>query len=162
MPVLTAGGLIFATVGQGGIGRGAVAVRPGSADGSRKPEVVWEASKHIPYVPTPVAVGRHLFLLSDGGLLSCLRASDGERLWELERGPGEAYSSLVAVNGVLYALSRKGILMTARAGEKYEPLGQLDLGEACQTTPAVAGGRLIVRTNTKLIGIGGPPSSAKP
>jgi outer membrane protein assembly factor BamB len=161
MPVLADGGLIFATVGQAGTGRGAVAVRPGSADGSKKPEVVWEASNRIPYVPTPVAIGRHLYVLSDGGLLSCVRAADGERVWE-ERGPGEAYSSLVAVNGVLYAVSRKGVLMTARAGEKFEPLGQLNLGEGCQTTPAVAAGRLIVRTDTKLIAIGNPPSAVKP
>ena len=67
MPVLADGGLIFATVGQGGNGRGAVAVRPGSADGSKKPELVWEASNRIPYVPTPVAIGRHLYVLSDGG-----------------------------------------------------------------------------------------------
>ena len=66
------------------------------------------------------------------------------------------------MNGVLYAVSRKGVLMTARAGEKFEPLGQLNLGEGCQTTPAVAAGRLIVRTDTKLIAIGSPPSAAKP
>jgi outer membrane protein assembly factor BamB len=138
-----------------------VAVRPGSSDGKRKPELVWEASNRIPYVPTPVAIGPHLFVLNDAGLLSCVRASDGEQIWE-ERGPGKAYGSLVAVNGILYALGRDGTLMTARAGNKFEELGRMTLGEECQTTPAVAGGRLIVRTNTKLIGIGRAPSAEKP
>jgi outer membrane protein assembly factor BamB len=83
-------------------------------------------------------------------------------VWD-ERGPGKAYGSPVCVNGRLYAISRDGNLMVATTGSKFESLGELSLGEGCQTTPGVAGGRLIVRTNTKLIAIGGAaPSVAKP
>ncbi|MGI8604340.1 MAG: PQQ-binding-like beta-propeller repeat protein [Verrucomicrobiales bacterium] len=154
-------GIIVATVGQGGAGRGAVAVKAGSSDGKVKPEVVWEASSRIPYVPTAVAFGPNLYFLGDGGILSCVKSATGEHVWD-ERGPGKAYSSPICINGLLYTLSRDGKLLVARAGEKFEPLGELALGEECQTTPAVAAGRLIVRTNTKLIGIGGAPSAEKP
>lgn len=160
-PVVGEGGVIFATTGQGGAGRGAVAVTAGSADGSVAPAMVWEANNRIPYVPTPVAVGPHLFFLNDGGILSCVRAGDGEHLWD-ERGPGKAYSSLISVNGRLIAVGRDGTVMMARAAETFEPLGTLALGEECQTTPAVAGGRLIIRTNTKLHALGSAPSPAKP
>lgn len=156
-----ADGLIFASVGQGGNGRGAVAVKPGSSDGSVKPEVVWEAGNRLPYVPTPVAVGPRLFILNDGGIISCVRASDGERLWE-ERGPGKAYSSPVCISGRLYLISRDGRLMTVGAGEKFEVLGELELGEECQTTPAVAGGRLIIRTDSQLLALGGASGDPRP
>jgi len=153
MPVAV-DGLVFASVGQGGNGQGAVAVRPGSPDGKIKPELVWEATNRVPYVPTPVAVGPHLFVMNDGGILSCVRAADGQRLWE-ERGPGKAYSSLICANHTLYALSRDGVLMTLKASETFQPLGQLKLGEECHTTPAIIDGRLIVRTNTKLLSLSG-------
>ena len=157
-----ADGVIFASVGQGGNGMSCVAVRPGSADGRTKPELAWEQSKRIPYVPTPVAVGPNFYYLTDGGLVSCVKASSGDKPWADERGPGAAYSSPVCVNGRLVLLSRDGTLMTCTAGEKFEALGRMSLGEECQTTPAVADGRLIVRTNTRLIAIGGGTSSAKP
>jgi outer membrane protein assembly factor BamB len=160
-PTVAADGVIFASTGQGGAGRGAVAVKAGSADGRTKPVLAWEAGNRIPYVPTPVAVGPHFYFLNDGGILSCVRTSDGERLWE-ERGPGKAYSSLVCLNGVLVAVGRDGTVMTARATTTHEPLGTLALGEECQTTPAVAGGRLLIRTNTKLHAFGGAPSTATP
>lgn len=160
-PAVAPDGVIFAATGQGGAGRGAVAVKAGSADGATKPTLAWEASNRIPYVPTPVAVGDHFYFLNDGGILSCVRSSDGERIWE-ERGPGKAYSSLVCLNGVLVAVGRDGMVMTARAATTFEPLGTLALGEECQTTPAVAAGRLLIRTNTKLHAFGSAPSTPAP
>lgn len=160
-PVVAADGVIFATTGQGGNGRGAVAVKPGSADGSVKPALAWEAANRIPYVPTPVAVGGHFYFLNDGGILSCVRTSDGERVWE-ERGPGKAYGSLVSLNGVLVAVGRDGTVMTVRAADTFQPLGTLALGEECQTTPAVAAGKLLIRTTTKLHAFGGTASAGAP
>ena len=136
-------------------------MRPGSGDGTVKPELVWESSSRIPYVPTAVAVNGNLYFVSDSGIFNCIKAATGERVWDA-RGPGTAYSSPVCINGRLYAISRDGKLMAAKAGEKFEPLGECSLGEGCQTTPAVAGGRLIVRTNSKLVAIGGAASSEKP
>lgn len=158
-PVVAADGVIFASTGQGGSGRGAVAVKAGSADGKTKPSLAWDASNRIPYVPTPVAVGAHFYFLNDGGILSCVRSSDGKRLWE-ERGPGKAYSSLVCVNGLLLAVGRDGTVMQVRAAETFEPVGTFKLGEECQTTPAVAAGRLVIRTNTKLHAFGGQSPAA--
>jgi len=160
-PVVAADGVIFASTGQGGAGRGAVAVKAGSSDGRTAPVLAWEASNRIPYVPSGVAVGPHFYFLNDAGILSCVRSGDGKRLWE-ERGPGKAYSSLVCLNGILVAVGRDGTVMTMRAAATHQPLGTLALGEECQTTPAIAGGRLLIRTNTKLHAFGGTPSTATP
>jgi outer membrane protein assembly factor BamB len=160
-PVVAEDGVIFATTGQGGNGRGAVAVKAGSADGTVAPTLAWEAGNRIPYVPTPVAVGPHFYFLNDGGILSCVRTSDGKRVWE-ERGPGKAYSSLVSLNGFLVAVGRDGTVMTARAADRFEPIGTLALGQECQTTPAVAAGKLLIRTNTKLHAFGGTPPATVP
>lgn len=160
-PVISADGVIFATTGQGGSGRGGVGVRPGSADGKTQPTLAWEMTNRIPYVPTAVAVGDHFYFLNDGGILSCVRSSDGERVWE-ERGPGKAYSSLICLNGVLIAVGRDGTVATVRATPIYQPLGTLALEEECQTTPGLAAGRLLIRTTTQLHALGGGPSKARP
>jgi hypothetical protein len=118
-------------------------------------------TNRIPYVPTSVAVGDHFYFLNDGGILSCIRSSDGERVWE-ERGPGKAYSSLICLNDVLIAVGRDGTVATVRATPIYQPLGTLALEEECQTTPGLAAGRLLIRTTTQLHALGGGPSKAIP
>ncbi len=155
-------GLIFASVGQGGNGQGSVAVKPGSADGKRKAETVYSPSSKIPYVPTPVAVGKRLFLLKDGGLLSCMNAANGEVLWD-ERVTTPVYSSPVCVGGRIICLSRTGEVATVAADDKFTLLGKSTLNEECQATPVVAGGKLIFRTATRLIALApGPGTEVKP
>ena len=71
-----------------------IAVRPGPAKangpgGASPPpggavEEAWRVSgRGLPYVPTPVVKGDLVFLLSDGGVATCLRASTGQMVWTL-------------------------------------------------------------------------------
>ena len=41
------------------------------------------------------------------------------------------------------------------AKDKFEQLGMTPLGELCYTTPAVANGRMYIRTHSHLISLGG-------
>jgi outer membrane protein assembly factor BamB len=156
-----ADGVLFASVGQGGTGRGAIAIEPGSVDGKTPPKTLWDVDKRIPYVPTPVVHGKRLFFMGDGGIMTCLDPHSGKTLWE-ERVTTPVYSSPVCLNGHIYGLNRKGELFVVKASETFEKLGELPLGEGSQATPSVAGGRLIVRTDTHLMALGGTASAAKP
>ncbi len=147
-------GLIVGTCGVGGSGRRLVAVRPGSRDG-RKPQLAYELKKNVPYVPTPIAVGDLLFTLAENGTVTCVRAATGERVWQGRLG-GRFYGSFVHVDGRLYAISRKGEVFVIAASEKFELLGRTPLGEPSQATPAVAGGRMFLRTFSHLFCIGAP------
>jgi hypothetical protein len=40
----------------------------------------------------------------------------------------------------------KGEMVVVKAADTFELLGRNDLGEKCQATPAVAGGRMFLRT----------------
>jgi len=151
-PVVAAG-LVFAGCGQGGIGRDFIAVRPSSKADGTKPEIAYRLKKSIPYVPTPVAKDGLLFVCSDRGIVTCLRAATGKPVWQ-EQLHDNFYSSPILVGDRIYFLSKKGTAHVFRAGETFEPLGKTDLGEGTFATPAVAGGRMYVRTFTHLMSLG--------
>lgn len=149
-PVIT-GDIIFVTCGSGGGGKDSLAVR--LKDGN-KPEVLFKIRKRIPYVPTGVGYEGFLFDLTDSGDLVCLQAEDGKVLWD-EPVTRPAYSSPVIINGYIYCISREGLLGVAKASNMFTKISSHQFPESVDATPAVAGGRLYVRTTNRLISIGG-------
>ncbi|HEX5175625.1 MAG TPA: PQQ-binding-like beta-propeller repeat protein [Chthoniobacteraceae bacterium] len=150
-PIVTPGGLIIAQCGEGRAESFVYAVRP-PHDG-KPPEKVYEVVRTGGYVPTPIAVGEYLFLWKEDGLVTCLRSGTNEQIWS-ERVQGPFYSSPVCVNNHLYNLTRKGDLVVLKAGDKFEEVARIPLGEGSHATPAVAGGRMFLRTFSHLISVG--------
>ena len=148
-------GIIFGSCGQGGRGVQTVAVRPGSKEKNVEPKVAYTLGKpSAVYVPTPLVKGDLIFLWSDARTVTCLRVWTGEEVWSEEVG-GSYYGSPVCVNDRLYCISKKGEVVVIAASEKFELLAKNPLGEKSYATPAVAGGRMYLRTYTHLISIGG-------
>jgi len=142
---VVAGDLVLATCGTGGKGKHVIAIRPPTANGG-KPEVTWKVTKDAPYVPTPVVHGGRVFLWTDSGVVSCVRADTGEHVWHERVGGGTYYASPIVVGQRLYNTSVKGEMVVLAAGDRYTLLARNNLGEKCQATPAVAGGRMFLRT----------------
>ncbi|MGI8980972.1 MAG: PQQ-binding-like beta-propeller repeat protein [Pirellulaceae bacterium] len=148
-PVLVAG-LVIATTGQGGgSGNTAVALKPGP-----KPEVIYEIRTAAPYVPTPVVRGNLLFLWSDAGVVSCIKSESGESVWTQKVG-SKCYGSPVRVGDKLFCVEDDGKVYCLSASEKFQRLGMYDLKEDSRTVPAIAGGKMYVRTFSHLYSIGG-------
>ncbi|MFP4055687.1 MAG: PQQ-binding-like beta-propeller repeat protein [Candidatus Brocadiia bacterium] len=145
---VVASGLIVGTCGVGGSGRRFVAVRPGP-----KPELVYEFRRRVPYVPTPVTRGDLLFLCTDSGTATCLRAPTGEVVWQESLGE-KFYGSFVRVGDRLYIMSRKGSVYVLAASEKFELLAKNPLGEGSFATPVVVDGKMFLRTFSHLMSIG--------
>ncbi|MBX3411724.1 MAG: PQQ-binding-like beta-propeller repeat protein [Pirellulales bacterium] len=149
-----AAGLIFGSCGSGGGGNYVVAVKPGTADGKVQPAEAYRIDKSAPYVPTGLVHGDRVFLWADNGVVTCINAADGEVVWRKRVG-GNFSGSPICVNDRLYCVSDDGEVMVLRAGEEFEELGKIPLGEECRSTPAVADGRLYIRTVSQLFSIGG-------
>jgi len=147
------GGLVLGQCGEGGISLHIVAVRPPAKAGG-KAEVAWKIAKPPAYVPMAVAKGDLVFLWGDAGTVLCVRAAGGEEVWR-EKVGGNFFGSPVCVGGRLYCISTKGEVVVVAAAEKYELLGRNPLGEKSHATPAVAGGRMYLRTWSHLFSIGG-------
>ncbi len=152
-PVI-AGDLLIGACGKGSAGKQLVAVRAGSGGNSKRPEVVYIcAGKSAPYVPTSLAKDGLLFTFHDQGDVSCLRIDTGEVLW-CEKPGGKFYGSPIWVNGLLYCINRQGNVLVIKAAPTYELLATNSLGEKSQATPAVADGKMYLRTYSHLISIG--------
>ncbi len=119
-----------------------VALRPGP-DGSM--QEVWRLEKTVPHIPTVLAVGGRAYLWSDQGIVSCVQLTDGQVLWQ-ERAGRDTFGSPVAVGGKLFCVDKSGTVTVLALGDRFELLGKNELGELCQSTPAVAGGRMFIRT----------------
>ncbi len=152
-PVI-ASGLIFGCCGTGGVGRQMIAVRPGNPATGVESEVVYEVKGSLPYVCTPVAYGDLLFAWFDRGVVTCLDAPTGEIIWR-ERIGGEYFGSPVRVGDRLYCISREGEMVVLAASRQFRELGRIDLEERSNSTPAVAGGVMYIRTVAHLMAIGG-------
>lgn len=148
-PVI-AEGLILGSCGSGGGGNFVVAVQPGS-----RPSLKYKVDRNANYVPTPVVFNGLVFLVSDKGIASCVNARSGEVLWR-ERLKGEYWASPICVNGRIYAINSAGHVTVFDATNRFEKVGEADLGEKCHSTPAVSGGRMFLRTVSHLMSVGGP------
>jgi len=147
-------GTVIATCGRGGRGVRLAVVKP-SVEGRAyaAPEVYGLDSRIVPYVPTSVVYDGLLFTFHDGGTVSCLRSGTGEVLWS-EKPAGRFYGSPVCVNGVLYCITIDGDVVVLEASARYKRLAVNPLGQKSHATPAVAAGRMYLRTLSHLISIG--------
>ena len=154
-----AGGLIFASCGSGGGGNYMLAIRPPSEPGGRA-EIAYRIDRGAPYVPAPLAYRDRLFLVADGGVVTCLIPETGEIVWQ-SRIRDDFFGSPIGINGLVYVMSRGGYLHVFRAGDEFDLLASVDLGEESHSTPAVSGGKMYLRTVEHLISIGGDVVSSR-
>jgi outer membrane protein assembly factor BamB len=152
-PVL-AGDLVLGSCGWLGVRQEVVAVRLPADGPEGKPQEVYRIDRAAPLCTTPLVVGELLFLWSDSGMVTCADSRTGEVHWR-ERVPGSYYSSPVCVGQGLYNISRDGEIVVVAAAKRFELLARNPLGEGSHASPAVAGGRLYLRTFSHLISLGG-------
>jgi outer membrane protein assembly factor BamB len=121
-----------------------LALRPGKSN----LEIVWKETRGLPYVPSPLFYGGLVYVVKDGGMVSCFDARTGKAHYQQERlGPtGSYYSSPVAADGKIYLISVTGKVTVLAAGDRPVVLRKSDLGERCVTTPAIVDDAIYVRT----------------
>jgi hypothetical protein len=140
--------LVFATGGYPA--RTRMAVRTTGSGNVTDTHIVWSSKKAVSYVPSPIFYDNHIYTIVDNGVVYCLDAADGHIVWEKRIG-GRHRASLVFVDGKLLATNDKGVTTVFRATpEGYEQIAANDLGEFCYATPAVADGRMYIRTENHL------------
>jgi outer membrane protein assembly factor BamB len=142
-------GMLFATSGRDGP---TIAVRPGGRGDVTESHVAWSQARGAPYVCSPVAYSQELYVHTEGGILRCYDARSG-KLHYAERLPGRFTASSVAGDGKVYVTNEDGATMVVRAGPEFELLAENRLEEYTLASPAIARGRLYVRTEKRLYAI---------
>ena len=122
-----------------------VAIRRQGAQGV--PTIEWKITKGLPYVPSPLAYERRLWLVKNGGIVSCLDAVSGKAFFMEERlgAQGDYHASPVAAAGRVYFVSQQGVITVVRSSDQLEILARNDLQDSVLATPALAENRILIR-----------------
>jgi outer membrane protein assembly factor BamB len=135
-----------------------MAVKPGGRGDITHTHVLWTQNKMLPYVPSPLYCKGYLFLIKNGGLLACLDARTGQPT-KNERvfGTSSYYASPVAGDGKIYLVSQRGEFSVVTAEPQWRLLHRARFDEEVFATPAIADGRIYLRTAGHLycFGLGG-------
>ena len=107
------------------------------------------------YLPTPVIYGGGVYALSDKGIFSRYDAKTGKLTYKsrIHRTARNFTSSPWAYNRMIFCINEEGHTFVIRAGEEFELLGINALEGFTLATPAIAGDRLLIRTQNKLYSI---------
>jgi outer membrane protein assembly factor BamB len=130
-----------------------LAVRPGGRGDVSATHVLWRAPGGGSYVSSLVYYDGLLYLTNDIGVLTCADAKTGARVWQA-RLDGVFFASPVGADGKVYFVSETGETIVVRAGRTPEILARNDLGERLVASPAIAGGRIFLRSDARLFAIG--------
>ena len=148
-------GFYFCTFGTGG---GVKEVAALDLQSGKPQPVNFDIPKGLPYVPSPLVIGEHMYLLGDGGILRCVEQKTGKVIYEerLEgtKGSAKFFSSPVAGDGKIFCASQQGDLIVVKAGPKFEKLGVSALDGAVNSVPAIGDKRLFIRTANSLYCLG--------
>jgi len=151
--LVTGRGLVFATAGSQA--KVALALRPGPGAGDASSRVAWKHTKGTAYVTSPIFYNGYLYLVSDGGIMTCLDPATGTVLYDNGRLPVPATvrSSAVAFGGKILLTSEDGDTFVIRAGPVHEVLGTNSIGEPVWASLALARGMVCIRGDRHLFGI---------
>ena len=130
-----------------------MALRPGGRGDVTKTHIEWVASSGASYVPSIVYYDGLLYMTNEVGVVTCADARTGERVWR-HRLDGIFFASPVAADGKIYMVSETGETFVLRAGRTPEVLATNDLGERFLASPAIAGGRIFLRSDGTLFAVG--------
>lgn len=131
-----------------------MAIRPGGRGDVTETHVVWRKKNEGPYVPSPLCVGDDLFTVGDNGFASCYDARSGKLIWR-ERLGGNFSSSPVFADGNIYVISEWGETVVFAASRDFNLVSRNPLDEPTLASLAVSDGRIFIRTEKNLYGIGG-------
>jgi outer membrane protein assembly factor BamB len=111
--------------------------------------VRWTLNRGAPHTPSPLVVGDELYLVSDGGIATCVDAQTGEVHWT-ERLGGKYSASPLFADGKIYIQAEEGEGIVIRPGLEYTEVARNKLEGRTFASYAVLDSSLLIRTEKQL------------
>lgn len=140
-------------------GNGLLALKPGGRGDMTETSLLWKYQRAVPQLPSTLLYQNVLYMINDGGVLSTFHPRTGALLKQMRlRGAVDHYyASPVAGDDKVFIVSQGGIVSVLKAGGEAEVLAVNELEDECYATPAIADGRIYVRTRSALYCFGKKP-----
>jgi outer membrane protein assembly factor BamB len=147
-------GVDFTVLGENAAEQAILAVRGGGEGDVTNSHLLWtHKTKYTDHIVSPLVADGRMLLIKEGGISTVFETNRGTPL----RGPvrvgagGSYFASPVLGDGKIYLAGENGTVIVLRNSANYEELARNDLGESILATPALADGRLFIRTRTRLL-----------
>ena len=156
-------GLVYICAGRGDMAL--LAVRPDGTGDVTNTHLAWNTGNSVPRFSSQLVIGERLYMINDTGVISCLNALDGSKVWT-KRHAGEYWASPLycvgkadaagngASNGNIYFLSKEGTVLIVAAKDEFELVAEKQFPAGFNASPAVVGDSLLLRSFTHLYRIG--------
>lgn len=121
-----------------------------SKDG--EPVLAWEHAKGVPECPTPIVIEGRIYMVRNGGLVTCLDSMNGQVQFQdhLASG-GPYYASPVYGAGKIYFASSRGVVTIVDIqASTPKVVSKSDLGEGIYATPALCRAGVVLRSEGHL------------
>ena len=127
---------------------GLFALRAPGAGDITATHVAWKKTKGVAGISSPLFYEGRVYVVQDGGRMTCWDAKSGKVHYEQERlgADGEYYASPIAAHGHVYVASTRGMVTVLATGDSLEVKARNKLGERIMATPAIANDAIYVRT----------------
>ena len=131
-----------------------LAIKPGGSGDVTQSALAWRTEEGMPDVCSPVADAKRVLLVKSSGDMSCFGTADGKKLWEKNFDCSFSASPILAGKYV-YLCGQDGRTRVIELGDAaYKQVGEGDVGEPINVTPAFGDGRIYIRGSKHLFCIG--------
>lgn len=114
-------------------------------------DVAWVVAKGGLGMASPLLYEGHLYVIEQGGFLSCYDARTGKSVYrERLTGARGFTSSPWAADGKVFCIDQDGTTFVVKAGDKFGLLGKNKINEMCWSSPAAGSDALFLRGSEHL------------
>ena len=136
----------------------ALAVKAGGEGDVTNTHTIWKTTtKYTDHIVSPHVYSGRMLLIKGGGISTVYDSDSGEQLRGAKRiqNTCEYFASPVFGDDKIYVAGENGVVVVLKNNTNYSILSKNDMGDAILGTPAIADGRIFIRTRTKLFCIAG-------
>ena len=142
-------GLVYAIGGLRDGHYALYAIRPDGRGQLGDEHLAWVRTETIPQVPSPLLMGKQLFLIKDSGIATCLNAISGEQLWQKRLG-GNYRASPISVGRNVYVCSQEGKTIVIQIDSEFRSIATNQLYGIFLASPAISGKSFFLRSESHL------------
>lgn len=135
---------------------GLLAIKLGGEGDQTANAIRWRYQKPVPQVPSTLLYKRVLYMINDSGILLSFDPVTGNIIKQgrLHGAIDKYFASPVAADDKVYLIGQGGQVSVVKASGEWEVLAVNELDDECFATPAIADGRIYIRTRSALYAFG--------
>ncbi len=135
---------------------GLLAIKMGGQGDQTATAIRWRYQRPVPQVPSTLLYKNVLYMVNDSGILLSFDPVTGNVIKQgrLQGAIDKYFSSPVAADEKVFLVDQAGEVSVLKAGGDWQVLAVNVLDDECFATPAIADGRIYIRTRSALYAFG--------